>query len=327
MDMVRAPPTLVRTIYRLTGRAPLPDQLPPPERALYRRLLDIMADGSILGVAISEKEMASVGTGQLGIVFYVREKARSKDIDPEKLVPPVIVGPQGRAIFTDVRQVGDLRAHMNIAVSPVRSGFSVGHPGGRAGTLGAIVRRGGQSFGLSAMHVLANEGTAAVGDPVYYPSPRDRSVSQATRLGPLQPFTPFRTDPNYPNDVDAALVLIDPARLGAIDPLIPGARTPLRVQAPAAGMSVMISGRTSGDQVLGTIKGIRAHVAIDYPGLNYIHFRDQMECDGYARAGDSGALVLNAANGRVVGLHIAGTAEAAFFTPIQQIMAALNFTF
>ncbi len=326
--MVKAPAHLAKTLALITGREELPDKLLTAQRVQFERLRRLVADQGTVGVAISDKEIEGSPTGEQGIVFYVREKALARDVDPELLVPPVIAGPSGRAIYTDVRPMGDVRAHANISPNPIRAGFSIGHPVGRAGSLGAIVRRGRRQYVLGAMHVLANDGLGTAGDPIHFPSPRDQPASSATRLGVLEPFPALVSGAAFPNEVDAALALIDDARLSDIDSDVPGSKfKPLRAADPSPKMRVLLNGRTSGDRRTSNVRGVRAHVGLSYPRLGFLLFRDQIECEPYAQEGDSGALVLDADSGSVVGLHIGGSEQASFFTPIRRVLAALSVSF
>jgi hypothetical protein len=307
----------------LAGRREPPSELGASVHALYARVRAQLTDSSMKGFAISTKEIGEGSSGEQALVFYVREKLSRTALDARLLIPPVLIDLRGRAIMTDVRQVGELVAHVNAAPSPIRSGFSVGHPRGAAGTVAAVVRKNGQPHLLSAQHVLAANDSAAAGDTILFPAAEDGGSSPAANTAILQAYTRLVRGLGHPNRMDAALAAVIPARQAALDPAIPGAVTPLRAAAPREGARVRITGRTS-NVAHGTIKSERAEVRLQYAGIGFVGFTEQVECTPYGQGGDSGALVLGE-DGAVLGLHIGGSSDASFFTPIATVATALGF--
>jgi hypothetical protein len=116
---------------------------------------------NVTAVGIGRKVTAGVTTGELAVRIYVRDKLPKRHLG-RRAFPARLDG-----IATDVIVSGPFRAFgENIAAArashrPVSPGISIGFAHGDriiAGTLGAIVERGGAKFYLSNNHVLAFEG-------------------------------------------------------------------------------------------------------------------------------------------------------------------------
>ena len=120
------------------------------------RTRSVFDDKNVVGAGIAEKLTEGHETGELGLVFYVKRKVAPANLDPEKLIPPVVAGPSGRAVFTDVVEVGEIVPEVNKSRPPLKSGFSIGHINISAGTLGAFVKKRRKRYILSNSHVLAN---------------------------------------------------------------------------------------------------------------------------------------------------------------------------
>jgi hypothetical protein len=324
--MARTPRRLVDTIKMISGQEPLPANLPPARRALFERVRELVMSPAIVGVGVSKKLAGEEDLGELGIVFYVREKLKGGDLDPALLIPPVILDPRGRAVLTDVRAVGEVTAQANIAASPIRSGFSVGHEGGTTGTIGAIVQVGGKPHILSAAHVLADYGLGSVGDRIFYPARPDGGTVPDSAIATLTSFNALLPGAGYSNAADAALARIAADRVDDIDYAIPGAKRPLQVAVPYEGMRVTLTGRSAGAGAVSTVRDLHATVEPYYSGVGFVGFKDQVECPSYTSDGDSGALVIAADTGEIVGLHIAGSPTSSYFTPFAAVRKAVAFT-
>lgn len=202
------------------------------------------------------------------------------------------------------------------------------------GTLGALVEdQQGNQFILSNNHVLAESDQGHVGDTIDQPglidgacTPLNRPGSVVNPVATLKYVVPLAS---RQSNVDAALAL---TAAGAVDPSgailglgTPGADGQLSAAPPMAGtgekltaanlgMEVAKSGRTTGltcsslDAVALTVKidyyrdcaetqPYRTKTYTDQIGISGAHFTD---------SGDSGALVLDAANAQAIGLYFAG---------------------
>src|SRR5690606_39935729 len=95
---------------------------------------------------------------------------------------------------------------------PLLPGFSIGHGGVTAGTLGAFVTRSHPGdrhlYALSNYHVLAGSPHARPGDVVLQPGPADGGLPPGDRIGELTAVVDL--DGAEPAYTDAALARLDP---------------------------------------------------------------------------------------------------------------------
>src|ERR1041384_4130504 len=240
---MRAPKHLLKAHRLITGRDKLIRKA--HSKAEYKHLAELRSlfeDRNIVGLGISEKTTNKKKTKEVTLCFYVQKKKARKRLGSHKLIPPVIsVG--GKAIFTDVYEVGSLKAQANVQDSPIQSGFSVGNDKSiHAGTVGAIVSAGGSArFILSNAHVLAPRGQGAPNINASFPAPGDNGGAPRP-IGPLRHIANLQQSGNR---ADAALAEINAGF--AINTSIVGASGPPFVVGTAVeGMSVVGRGRTSG---------------------------------------------------------------------------------
>ncbi|MGR9272879.1 hypothetical protein ACU8OQ_36995 (plasmid) [Rhizobium leguminosarum] len=321
------PKTLIEILDRVTEpQIAAPEALGATTRQHYERVRTIFEDENIVGAGIARKVTGSERTNELGIVFYVREKLPMADLRPDQILPPVMAAANGRAVYTDVVEIGEVVPQENVQNSPLQSGFSVGHKDIEAGTLGAVVRKGRKQFLLSNSHVLANSGLASLGDAILYPGFADGGADPTNVVAKLSAFSPFTVGNNsFTNTVDAALAEIDASQQVDVDSEIWTAATPLKVATPARDMVVKKRGRTTGD-TQSIVRDVDFRVLVKYPGVGVVGFSGQVLCDTYTASGDSGALVVSD-EGAVVGLHFSGSPKGSIFTPIRTVMDALKFKF
>jgi hypothetical protein len=248
------------------------------------------------------------------------------DLLPDQLLPPVIAARNGRAVFTDVVEIGDIVPQINVEREPLKSGFSVGHKDITAGTLGAIVNKDGKRYLLSNSHVLANSGLGAIGDAVLFPGPQDGGQQPTDVVAKLSAFKSFEVGTSFTNTTDAALAEIDGSRLGNIDNEIWSATTPRKVATPQRDLVVRKRGRTTGD-TQSVVRDVDFRILVRYDGVGVVGFTGQVLCDSYTAGGDSGAIVVAEDTGAIVGLHFAGSSRGSVFTPIRTVMEAYKFKF
>jgi len=326
--MADTPAALLRALDLLT-RAPGPqiEALGTVRRSHISRVRSITEDKNIVAVGISEKESDGQRTGELSVCFYVRKKIAPSKVKASNALPPVLNMPGDKAVFTDVKEIGELSPEVAKKAKPLQSGFSVGHVRSTAGTLGALVKRGGKLFVLSNSHVLAQSGKGKAGDQIVYPGPADGGALPANLVATLSHFSPFDTTGAMVNRVDAALAEIDASRLGGLVFDIHRANTPFGVTKPKRGMTVAKAGRTTG-KTTGEVIDINFRFALRYPGVaGKVGYLDQVLCTRYTDGGDSGSIVVDTASGKIVGLHFAGANGGSVFNPIQPVMSALKFKF
>ena len=225
------------------------------------------------------------------------------------------------------------------------------------GTLGALVQdTSGNQFVLSNNHVLARSDQAFPGETIIHPGLIDNACTPfgygpgTSAVASLAGYPPLASPAT---NVDAALAR--PA-LGAVDPhgaiLELGARQPDgtlapappgtsssagRGQPPTLGMTVAKSGRTTG-LTCAPVTAIAVDVTIDYYSdcAETQHaftrtFTNQVVISGasFSDAGDSGALVVDAATAEPVGLFFAGATdsngiEQAIASPAPDVLSALS---
>lgn len=290
-----------------------------------RRAFD---DPNIIGVGISKKVTEGKELEALCVSFYVEKKLPPSRIPHSHLVPPVLATQNGRATYTDIKEVGRIVPQKNPLVKqkPLESGFSVGHIKITAGTLGAIVKKGNKRYLLSNSHVLADSGKGKPGDKVVYPGPDDDGQLPGDWVASLTQAVPFKKGGAFVNEVDAALAEIREERLADVIYKLQKAKTPLSTIAPERDMVVTKRGRTTGI-TRGKIIDVDFRFVLDYDGVGQIGYTKQVLCERYTDGGDSGSLVIDVASGKIVGLHFAGANGGSVFNPIQPVMKALGFSF
>ncbi len=211
-----------------------------------------------------------------------------------------------------------------------------------SGTLGALVRRNGTNYILSNSHVLARSGSAQPGEPIGQPGLVDNACSPGTSVANLSQAVKLQSSTSGAPAVDAAIAevvdgQVDPSgaiiQLGDMDCGVAKSAPPANTTvAPALGMPVAKSGRTSG-LTCGAISAINVDITVRYDnacgssgGFN-VNYTNQVEIDGssFAAAGDSGSLIVDADTAQPVALLFAGdsTFGATFANPIADVLGAL----
>ena len=225
------------------------------------------------------------------------------------------------------------------------------------GTLGALLQdASGNQYVLSNNHVLARSDQSIPGETVIQPGLIDNGC---TPYGFGPGTTPVATLTGYPSlsspasNIDAAIARVAP---GAVDPrgniLELGARQPDGTLAAAPpgisstggkgesatlGMTVAKSGRTTG-LTCAAVSAISVDVVVDYftdcaetTRSMSKTFTNQIAIAGtsFSDAGDSGALVVDAANAEPVGLFFAGGTdtngvEHAIANPVSDVLTTLD---
>jgi hypothetical protein len=187
------------------------------ESTHFKRVRTVFDDPNIIGAGIAEKTTEGAPVGKLGLCFYVKKKLPKSKLASDHMLPPVIAGGDGKAIFTDVYEIGVVVPQINKAASPIRSGFSVGHKNITAGTVGALVNLGKKRCILSNSHVLADSGRGKKGDAVLYPGRSDGGKIDNNIVAKLQTFKAFDKKGTFTNSIDAALAEIIADHLDAND--------------------------------------------------------------------------------------------------------------
>lgn len=291
----------------------------------------ILGNDNVVAVGISEKISNEKSTGKLALTFYVEKKIPLKKLNADLAIPPTVAESLGgpEAIPTDVIVLGKIvpEKNPNVTRKKVQPGYSIGHVDISAGTLGAIVKKGGNLCILSNSHVLAVSGTAKNGDAILYPGKADGGKKTVDLVGKLVGFKKFVTGGDFVNHVDCAIASVTPERLPDLVSQIKGLSIPTGTIKPKRGMKVVKVGRTT-DKTTGEIRDVHFRFVLDYkqPGVGGVGFVDQVLCTRYTLPGDSGSLVLDKETGKAVGLHFAGANGGSVFNPIDEVLEALDIT-
>ncbi|MBE0476688.1 MAG: hypothetical protein IBX62_06315 [Coriobacteriia bacterium] len=316
---------------------------------------------NVVATGVGYKQVEGESTGEVGIVCSVTRKLPATQLAPGDLVPSEVEG-----VRTDVVQTGVIRAldwepaaqpdepgDPKRRHRPAPGGVSVGHVAVTAGTLGCLVRRGGEILILSNNHVLAVSNAASPGDTILQPGPYDGGSDPGDAIALLDAFVPIRlaegpsscplaagaaralnalarlfgSDTRLravslaapENLVDAALgAPLDPS---LVSPEILGVGTPQGAASGELGMRVRKSGRTTG-LTEGRIEQVDVTVDVTY-GERTARFADQLMAGAMSAGGDSGSVVLDG-TGAAVGLLFAGSETSTIVNRIENVLTALG---
>jgi len=313
----------------------------------------IFARANVVGVAVGNKMIHGQDTNERCIVVFVERKRPEEELRHRDVVPKEIDG-----VLTDVVETGrftaiplvqsmdENRTHRS---RPAAGGVSIGHYRITAGTLGVLVRRQGRPVILSNNHVLANENSGQIGDPILQPGPVDGgrlqdSIARLTDFVPIRfnqraagPIAQFlqravapllevfglslkRLPSGQANLVDAAVAeLIDPSLVSS--DILDIGRVSGTTDA-TIGLVVRKSGRTTA-LTEGHVTAVDAVIEVDYGGGKTAIFRGQIVSDMLSKGGDSGSLVVDDRS-RAVGLLFAGGPTTTLINPIGAVMQFLD---
>lgn len=337
---------------------------------MTKRLLGF---GALLGMVLVADVMLSAGlTGPFGVTSnsFDQALALQADVTEDWLARDGVVGtaigfnPRGEAVlkvyltspgivtFPTLLQGIDVvpevtgrfmalpvgPEHENVDPSssfprPVPIGVSAGHGRVTAGTLGARVTGGGETFALSNNHVFAanNEGNA--GDNLLQPGVVDGGTDPDDVIGTLADYEPIHFCKAMictKNKLDAAIASVTTDDVGSETP-DGGYGAPRSSSIDAEiGMSVQKYGRTTGHTV-GQVTGLNATMDVGYAG-GTARFEGQIVITGrgFSAGGDSGSLIVSKGillgDRRPVGLLFAGTPTTTLANPIDLVLDRFNIT-
>ena len=164
------------------------------------------ARANVVATGIGYKVSQGKRTPDLSIVCSVTKKLDAAKLSPADLVPRTM-----DSVPTDVVETGRLRAFQSRTDRhrPAPGGVSIGHRDITAGTLGCLVKRGGETFILSNNHVLANSNDAQRGDPMLQPGPIDGGQLASDHIANLEDFVPINfSQPEPPSQCPTARAVI-----------------------------------------------------------------------------------------------------------------------
>lgn len=293
-----------------------------------KHLLDLP---NVVGVGIGPKMRGGMRSGETAVVVLVSKKLSEMQLQAESMVPNQIEG-----VATDIFEIGEIRLLERTTLArPAHPGTSIGHYKVSAGTFGAVVydRKTKAPLILSNNHILANisngrDGRCSIGDPIYQPGSYDGGTSNDV-IGNLYRFVPIQyqskkdTGGKKPaNRVDAAVA--SPVSLDVIADDIVEIGKISGITKAEMNMKVKKSGRTSG-LTTGRVRVMHTTLKVDMDENRYAVFEDQVVTDMVSKPGDSGSLVVKE-TGEAVGLLFAGSDRSAIFSPIQNVLEALDVT-
>ena len=306
-------------------------------RALSRAVSPVPTE-NVVGVGVGEKISSGKHTGVWAVKFFVRLKYPDAQLDRKHRLPVSIAG-----LPVDVEETGLFRpfaapkknpatksAALNprIKMRPVQPGCSVGYkdPDPKftvAGTFGALVKDGKNSYILSNNHVLADQDRLPPGSPIFQPGLLDSGDPNSDQIAELTKAVALEV--KGPNHVDCAIARLMEPSLANKEILFIGA--PQGTADAQIDMTVHKFGRSSGYTV-GRITAINTDMALPYE-IGLLTFVNQVLIVGlggtsFAGQGDSGALILERPSNRAVALLVGGTRSHIFANHIGDVLQALN---
>jgi hypothetical protein len=225
-----------------------------------------------------------------------------------------------------------------------------------AGTLGCLVRRKGEIYGLSANHVTGGCSNALFGSPILFPGILDvgPGVEDPTTIGhhfaclPMVPGNPQPIGPTNPtSNYDAAIFTLgDANKMSSSQGGFFDTPTLTETTIDIEDVEVEKVGRTTG-YTQGFVEStlimpqplryqlkvfVSANEIVSFEGIVYYSpsYVLRTESGFFAREGDSGAIVVSKPNSSVgrkaLGLLIGGEGENALMLPLDPILKAFDAT-
>ena len=326
-------------------------ELTTVKNTLKNHCIQLLDRTNVVAAGVGYKISGGQKMPDLSIVCSVSKKVAASQLSSTDLVPEKLDGTP-----TDVIETGVIRALQSPTEKhrPAPGGVSIGHRDITAGTLGCLVKKGGQSVILSNNHVLANSNAAEIGDPILQPGPHDGGRYPEDHIADLEQFVPINII-GVPSDCPTATgiasflngiarLLGSGVRLQAIDnkatenlvdaaiarPLNPEDVKDEILQIGTIqgategelGMAIKKSGRTTGFTV-GEIQQVDVTVNVQYGEGKIAQFTDQLMGGAMSQGGDSGSAVLDE-NNNLVGLLFAGSDTTTIMNRIQNVFTALD---
>jgi hypothetical protein len=195
-----------------------------------------------------------------------------------------------------------------------------------SGTLGSLVTAGGILYILSNNHVLARQDQAAVGEDISQPGLIDNGCR------PPRTVADFTAAPHLGTNVDAAVAALRAGTMNTSGSIEDIGTISSVVKAPAVGLAVAKSGRTTGFTT-GTIGSINTSVNVQYQircgqGKKYvISYTNQIvvNSSSFSAGGDSGSLIVsNNSCHQPVGLLYAGSSSTTIANPIGEVLTKVG---
>lgn len=206
-----------------------------------------------------------------------------------------------------------------------------------SGTLGALVKdSSGNQFILTNNHVLAKTNKGIIGEGIIQPGLIDQTPTCFQNVGDtvanLSAFKKIKFKARTTNTIDAAIAQVVSGTVDQSGSILDIGQVSSSIVAPAVGMDVKKSGRTTG-LTTGTIESINLTVNITYDkqcgiGSRTALFTNQIGISpgNFSAAGDSGSLIVEnvATCPRAIGLLFAGSSSITIANPIRNVLNAFG---
>ena len=205
-------------------------------------------------------------------------------------------------------------------VKDISSAFCCG------GTLGSLLTTGTTLYILSNNHILARQDQASPGEDISQPGLIDNGCRPATIVAN------FTAAPKLGTNVDAAIAKLISGTMNSTGYIQGIGTISSVVKAPAVGLAVEKSGRTTGTTT-GTIGSINASVNVQYQircgqGKKYvISYTNQIIINSttFSAGGDSGSLIVTSSScHHPVGLLFAGSSSTTVANPIGEVLTKVG---
>lgn len=293
-----------------------------------------LARDGVTAVDLGFKWSQGLMTGKLSLRVHVAQKRPVAELSEAELFPEevdgipvdVIEAEYGLQLLPGGAQLEAAPAARTHRYDPVPLGVSVGNPRITAGTLGAKVYDATtlQPMVLSNWHILVGSPTAVPGEPIWQPGPLDGGGSADT-FASLSRFVLGPHDAAVAGLNNTRQVLTETVEGDALED----------VTGPQLGMLVWKSGRTT-ERTTGFIDGVQMATSVNY-GAAGVRLMQQVfrvvPRPGagnveVSMGGDSGAIWVDEASGKGVGLHFAGeignAPEHALAHELQPVLTLLH---
>ncbi len=305
---------------------------------------NLMAKPEVVGVATGLTETSSPA-----IVVYTKKEVKPGRIPNSLEGVPVVVKVTGEFYaMKPPSNKGNKGSTSTRYPRPTPIGVSTGNEGEcSAGTIGARVTDAlGEVYALSNNHVYALENNASIESKVLQPGLYDSRCrfDEKRVIGTLDNYVEIsflEDDPYSTNTIDAAIASSTTALLGNATPSngygVPKSETCADTSSCMLGVGLYVQkyGRTT-SLTCGKITGLNATVNVSYYGSGktarfinqiFVESAPQIGCPvPFIQPGDSGSLLVTAANRYPVGLLFAGSLYGivGIANPIDDVLGAFG---
>ncbi|AEB77529.1 hypothetical protein [Clostridium botulinum] len=269
---------------------------------------------NVLGLGLGQKIKNGFNTFQPCITVFVRRKLPSNEIPINDLVPTLY-----KYIPTDVIETGDITpSSLTARIRPVPCGYSIGLPKGSGGTLGCLVTDARFNYILSCNHVLAQNSSEFIGNPIVQPSKKFGGKAPNDTIANLSIFIKLKT--NSDNRADCAIAKISSSSNVTKNIALLG--SPIKgISSGKIGMNVQKVGYYT-EKTTGRITVLGATFNMPMWGKSY-RFVDQIWTTKMDDKGDSGSILLDM-HMNAVGLLMGGGSQSTVYNPIKKVLSSLN---